>query len=51
MIKKTAKLTTEEKWRPVDKIIREIDKRRANGYHPYVNKEDEYIDYTFNKGK
>jgi hypothetical protein len=44
-------LTTNEKWGPIDYIIKRIRENREAGIPAYEYPIDEYIDKTFGDGK
>jgi hypothetical protein len=41
-------IPTEQKWREVDNLINNINRRRANGEVACLTGLDEYLDHNFN---
>ena len=41
-------IPTEQKWREVDNLIANINRRRAEGDKPCLTGLDEYLDHQFN---
>ena len=48
---KDVKLTTKQKWSPVDAIINNIEARKSTGGKACLTDLDEYINHAFNTKK